>query len=76
MFEQQLMTAILAWCSANDARSVRCMDYHRQLFRSKVVVLWLVIGVNPPEALASLRAYLQPIFGTITDLEVFGPSDL
>jgi len=53
------------------------MDYHRQLFRPKVVVLWLVIGsVNPPEALASLRAYLQPIFGTIADLEVFGPSDL
>jgi hypothetical protein len=77
MFEQQLLTAILAWCKANGARSVHCIDYHRHLFRSKVTILWLVVvGVNPPEALASLRAYLLPIFGDIADLEVFNSADL
>ncbi len=77
MLEQQLLAAILIWCRANGARSVHCIDYSRHLFRTRIVVLWLIIGgVNPPEALASLRAYLIPIFGPIPDLEVFAPTDL
>lgn len=77
MFERQLLTAILAWCNANGARSVHCIDYHRHIFLTRVTILWLVVvGVNPPEARASLHAYLKPIFGDIADLEVFNSADL
>lgn len=77
MFDQQLLTAILAWAKANGATSIQCIDYHRHLFITKVTILWLVVGgVNPPEARASLREYLLPIFGPVPDLEVFNRADL